>query len=31
MKIFKLITWYLDIVEIMWNDKSQYTFNFHED
>jgi hypothetical protein len=31
MKNFKLITWYPNKVQIMWNDMVQYTFNFHGD
>jgi hypothetical protein len=31
MKIFKLITWYSNMVQIMWNDMVQYTFNFQND
>jgi hypothetical protein len=31
MKFFKLVTWYLNMVHIMWNDVGQYTFNFHKD
>jgi hypothetical protein len=31
MKIYKLITWYPNMVHIMWNDMVQYTFNFHKD
>jgi hypothetical protein len=31
MKMFKLITWYPNMVHIMWNDMVQYTFNFHKD
>jgi hypothetical protein len=30
MKIYKLITWYPNMVHIMWNDMVQYTFNFHK-
>jgi hypothetical protein len=30
MKNFKLITWYPNIDQIMWNDMGQYTFNFHK-
>jgi len=30
MKIFKLVTWYPNMVQIMWNDMVQYTFNFHK-
>jgi len=30
MKNFKLVTWYLNMVHIMWNDIIQYTFNFHK-
>jgi hypothetical protein len=29
MKIYKLATWYPNMVHIMWNDMVQYTFNFH--
>jgi hypothetical protein len=31
MKIFKLITCYSNMVQIMWNDMAQYTFNFQKD
>jgi len=31
MKIFKLVTWFLNMIHIMWNDMVQYTFNFHKD
>jgi hypothetical protein len=31
MKIYKLITWYPNMVHIMWNDMIQYTFKFHKD
>jgi len=31
MKIYKLVTWYPNMVHIMWNDMVQYTFNFHKD
>jgi hypothetical protein len=31
MKIFKLIIWYPNMVQTMWNDMVQYTFNFHKD
>jgi len=31
MKNFKLIAWYPNKVQIMWNDMVQYTFNFHGD
>jgi hypothetical protein len=31
MKIFKLITWYPNMLQIMWNDMVQYTFNFYKD
>ncbi len=31
MKILKLITWYKNMVQTMWNDMVQYTFNFHKD
>jgi hypothetical protein len=31
MKIYKLITWYPNMVHIMWNDMVQYIFNFRED
>jgi hypothetical protein len=27
---FKLVTWYTNMVLIMWNDMVQYTFNFHK-
>jgi len=30
MKNFKLVTWYLNMVQIMWIDMVQYTFNFHK-
>jgi Na+-transporting NADH:ubiquinone oxidoreductase subunit NqrB len=30
MKILKLITWYPNMVQTMWNDMVQYTFNFHK-
>jgi hypothetical protein len=31
MKIYKLIiTWYPNMVHIMWNDMVQYIFNFHK-
>jgi hypothetical protein len=30
MKYFKLITWYPNIVQIMWNDMVQYNFNFYK-
>jgi hypothetical protein len=30
-KIFKLITWYPNMVQTMWNDMVQYAFNFHKD
>jgi len=30
MKISKLITWYPNLIHIMWNDKVQYTFNFYK-
>jgi hypothetical protein len=30
MKIFKLVTWYPNMVQNMWNDMVQYTFNFHK-
>jgi len=29
-KNFRLITWYTNMVLIMWNDMVQYTFNFHQ-
>jgi hypothetical protein len=29
MKNFKLVTWYLNMFHITWNDMRQYTFNFH--
>jgi hypothetical protein len=31
MKIFKLVIWYPNMVQTMWNDMFQYTFNFHKD
>jgi len=31
MKIFKLITLYPNMVQTMWNDMVEYTFNFHKD
>jgi len=31
MKIFKLVIWYPNMVQTMWNDMVQYTFNFHKD
>ncbi len=31
MKNFKLVTWYSNMVQTMWNDMVQYTFNFHKD
>jgi hypothetical protein len=31
MKIYKLMTWYPNMVPIMWSDMIQYTFNFHID
>jgi hypothetical protein len=30
MKIYKLFTWYPNMVHIMWNDMIQYTFNFYK-
>jgi hypothetical protein len=30
MENFKLVTWYLNMIHIMWNDMVQYTFNFHK-
>ncbi len=30
MKIYKLVTWYPNMIHIMWNDMVQYTFNFHK-
>jgi len=30
MKIFKLITWYPNMAQTMWNDMVKYTFNFHK-
>jgi hypothetical protein len=30
MKIYKLVTWYPNMVHIMWNDMILYTFNFHK-
>jgi hypothetical protein len=30
-QIFKLVTWYPNVVHIIWNDMVQYTFNFHKD
>jgi hypothetical protein len=30
MKILKLITWYPNMVQTIWNDMVQYTFNFHK-
>jgi hypothetical protein len=30
MKNFKLVTWYLNMVRIVWNVIIQYTFNFHK-
>jgi hypothetical protein len=30
MKKFKLVTWYPNMVQIMWNDMVQNTFNFHK-
>jgi hypothetical protein len=29
MKIYKLMTWYLNMVPIMWSDMIQYTSNMH--
>jgi hypothetical protein len=29
-KIFKLVTWYPNMIQTMWNDMVQYTFNFHK-
>ncbi len=29
MKIFKLVIWYPNMIQTMWNDMVQYTFNFH--
>jgi hypothetical protein len=31
MEIYKLVTWYPNMVHIMWNDMVQYTFDFHKD
>jgi len=31
MIFFKLITWYSNMVQIMWNDMIQYTYNIHKD
>jgi len=31
MKIYKLVTRYPNMANIMWNDIVQYTFNFHKD
>jgi hypothetical protein len=31
MRIFKLVIWYPNMVQIISNDLVQYTFNFHKD
>jgi hypothetical protein len=30
MKIFKLVAWFLNMVQPLWNDMVQYTVNFHK-
>jgi hypothetical protein len=31
MNFFELITQYPNVIQTMWNDVIQYTFNFHKD